>query len=760
MKIDRRCFLSLGIGAAAGITLSPLPWKLTDDLSIWTQMWPWTPVPPDGEAIYVNSTCTLCPGGCGITVRKIDKRAVKIEGMEGHPINNGGICILGLAGLQLLYGPTRIKTPLKRNGNRGENKWTEISWEDAIAEIVTNLQSLRSSNASHTLSCITDSDTGIMAEVFKRFLTAFGSPNFMWMPSLRDTYSLVLKFMHGQENACVGFDVEHSDFILSFGSGILEGWLSPVRMFRSNSLWKENKVPVIQFESRLSNSAAKADKWYPINPGTEAVLALGIAHVIIKEALYNKDFVNNYVFGFEDWKDGQGKPQKGFRKIVLENYSPEYTASLTGVPADEIISIAKKFVQASKPLALCGRGKGTTPGSFHEIMAVHALNALVGNINKEGGVFAVTNPLKIEWPDVTKDEIAEKGLEQPRIDGAGTEKYPFQKSSITRFVKEVENGSQVGALFVYGANPCYCLADTTSVVKAFSKIPFIVSFATHLDETVMQSDIVLPIHTYLEGYSEVIGAAGYPLPFVGLAKPVVKPLYNTQYAGDVLFQISKGLGDSIAEAFAWESYEKCLEETFGDQWEKLNNDGYIISDDAIPEWNSAFTNTPSKKFEFFSQACKYSETDAASDAVPYFKQAALQGNEREFPLILIPYDTIRLSSGAIGNPPFLTKTVEDTILKGNDGCVEINPSTGRKYGLADGKYAILSTPKGKARVKVHFFEGIMPDVIAIPRGLGHTAYDKYLAGKGVNVNELLGTLEDPVSGLDAAWGSRASISRA
>ncbi len=134
MKIDRRSFLSLGIGVAAGTALSPLPWKLTDDLSIWTQNWPWTPVPETGENSYVNSVCTLCPGGCGISVRKVDERGVKNEGMKGHPVNQGGICALGLSGLQLLYGPTRIKTPLIRVGKRGEGQWEKISWEQAISE--------------------------------------------------------------------------------------------------------------------------------------------------------------------------------------------------------------------------------------------------------------------------------------------------------------------------------------------------------------------------------------------------------------------------------------------------------------------------------------------------------------------------------------------------------------------------------------------------------------------------------------------------
>ena len=121
MKIDRRSFLSFVIGGAAGTALSPLPWKLTDDFAIWSQNWPWTPVPPNGEVFYVNSACMLCPGGCGITVRKVENRAVKIEGMKDHPVNDGGICPMGVSGLQLLYGPGRVQGPLRRVGSRGEH---------------------------------------------------------------------------------------------------------------------------------------------------------------------------------------------------------------------------------------------------------------------------------------------------------------------------------------------------------------------------------------------------------------------------------------------------------------------------------------------------------------------------------------------------------------------------------------------------------------------------------------------------------------
>ncbi|HHE73487.1 MAG TPA: hypothetical protein ENL37_00160, partial [Desulfobacteraceae bacterium] len=153
MKIDRRCFLSLVIGGAAGTALTPLPWKMTDDSSIWSQNWPWTPVIAKGETFYESSACTLCPGGCGITVRMIEDRTVKIEGQTGHPVNDGGVCVLGLSGLQLLYNPNRVTRPMKRTGSRGSGRWEPISWDDAIGQVVSKLSELRENCQPQKVGC-------------------------------------------------------------------------------------------------------------------------------------------------------------------------------------------------------------------------------------------------------------------------------------------------------------------------------------------------------------------------------------------------------------------------------------------------------------------------------------------------------------------------------------------------------------------------------------------------------------------------------
>ncbi len=234
MKIDRRSFLAFGIGGAAGTMVSPLPWKLMDDFSIWTQNWPWTPRPKRGEVTHADTICTLCPGGCGISVKRVGERAVKIEGMAGHPVNNGGVCLFSQAGLQFLYGETmRVTAPLARAGKRGEGQWRPISWESALDILQQKLTELRVSDQAHRVAAFAGDSRGTRPALLKRFLTAYGSPNFFFTPTMADCQELTVYLMQGAD-AHMGYDFAHSDFILSFGSGVLDGWGSPVRMFQAH----------------------------------------------------------------------------------------------------------------------------------------------------------------------------------------------------------------------------------------------------------------------------------------------------------------------------------------------------------------------------------------------------------------------------------------------------------------------------------------------------------------------------------------------
>ncbi|MBC2715962.1 MAG: molybdopterin-dependent oxidoreductase [Desulfobacteraceae bacterium] len=763
MKIDRRSFLTYGtalvLGGAAGSMLTPAPWKLTDDVAIWTQNWPWTPVPEDGEITYKQSVCTLCPGGCGINVRLVNGRPIKIEGSKDHPANKGSLCPMGISGLQYLYGPSRVTSPLKREGKRGEGKWKKVSWEEALTAVAKKLAELRENGRPQSVACITGSDRGTIPNLIGRFLTAYGSPNYIRSANAQDAIEQAIYLAQGKQGT-PGFDIEKADFILSFGSGLLDGWGSPGRMFNLYGNQKPAKK-IIQIEPRLSDTAAKATQWIGINPGTEGALALGIAHVIIKESLYDRNFVENYAFGFDDWTDDNGKAHDGFAKMA-KKFAPEKVSRITGIPKAEIVSLARAFARASKPIALNGRGHGSVPGSIDESLAVQSLNALVGNINKPGGISAMPDSNYAKWPEVNIDEIASKGMQQPRIDGAGSEQFPntrFLLNRLPEIINSAQGESPIQALMVTDANPLYTLPDTAATKKAFDRIPFIVSFSPYMDETASHADYILPNHSYLERLQDVPTSTGISLQVTGLAKPVVKPLYDTKHVGDSFIHMAKALGGFIENAFPWDDYEAFLKETLNDQWRKFKRKGVIEIEHNLPEPLAYTFNTVSGKFEFYPTA-RNSATQKENSALPSYTPVPIEGDVQRFKLVLIPYDSIRLASGYMANAPFMTKTVDDTVLKNQIGLLEINPATAKELSLKEGDTAILTTPKGKATVKIHLYEGIMPGIIAMPRGLGHTAYSEYLADKGTNFNELIGPIEDPTSGLDMAWGIRAKLTRA
>ena len=145
--------------------------------------------------------------------------------------------------------------------------------------------------------------------------------------------------------------------------------------------------------------------------------------------------------------------------------------------------------------------------------------------------------------------------------------------------------------------------------------------------------------------------------------------------------------------------------------------------------------------------------------MPHYEELKSRADEKEYPLLLLPIELINLASGWIGNPPFLNKTLSDHQLRKDDLFVEVNPKTASQYRLKEGSKAIIRSPKGELRVRIHLFHGAMPDVIFIPFGLGHTDYDKYLKGKGVNPNEIIDQVEDPLSGQPVWWNTRVKLIR-
>jgi anaerobic selenocysteine-containing dehydrogenase len=718
-----------------------------------------------------------------------------------------------MGGLQLLYNEgARFTGPMKRIGVRGIGAFQNISWDEAFDILSKRLSGLRDKGNIGALAAIDGSLRGSTISIMiDRFLKALGSPNYMRIPSSQDTDETAASILMGRQGP-VTYDLENSRYILSFGSGLLEGWSSPGRVINAWGLWRsgdlKDRVQVVQVESRASNTASKADKWVPAKPGTESALALGIAHVIIKEGLYDTEFIEKYSFGFYDFQSDDGIEHKGFKSLVLENYSPEKAAQITGVDANEIKLIARNFANASAPLAICGRGKGTLYGSLYESMAVLSLNALVGGINRIGGLF-IHDPLPLAaMPELHLDETAKKELTRVRIDKAGSGGYPFSQSLLNNFSGSIlgEPESPIDTILVFSANPAFCSPDGGDFRKAMEKIPFIVSFSPYRDETAMLADLIVPDHTYLEKIDDIAWPTGLQYPLYGLSTPVVKPLYDTKNSGDVILELAKRIGGHAGEAFPWSDYEEVLKtrvngifeaqtgmtaydgtgqtleilqigdislpdyNSFDEMWEKIKENGLWYRPVYPPQCTEDIFKTASGKFEFYSNLIDSSlkgidlktlgiKTSGDEICMPHFENTSLE-EDKLFPLRMYPYELINLSSGWIPNPPYLNKTLFDNQLKKDQSFVDINPETAEEYNLRQGDSVFIESQKGRIQALVNIFEGAMPGIVFMPLGLGHSAYDDFLRDKGVNPNDIIYGGRDPLSGQTVWWDTPVRLVKA
>jgi len=371
-RIDRRNFLKLSGSAAVLGACSQVeqPVKKLIPLVI-----PADDVVP-GMATWYASVCRQCPSGCGISVKIQEGQAKKIAGNPDSPINRGKLCSMGESALQVLYNPDRIKKPLKRVGLRGAGQWEEISWEKALQQLASEMMQLQEKNENDRLHFISSPIRGRLSRLISEFMAGYGTSHVY-------SYELFDNAVQKSANAiCFGVevlghhDITETDFILSFGADFLERWRSPVRQSRAYGEFRQsasrlNRGKFIYIGARLSLTAANADQWMSIRPGSEGVLALGMAHIIVGEGRQTKDL---NPLELTIWQE------------MLSEYPPAKVSNICDMSEQTIRQLALEFTSHAQSLALCGESAtAQRDGLFHAV-AVNVLNYLSGNMGKKGGV--------------------------------------------------------------------------------------------------------------------------------------------------------------------------------------------------------------------------------------------------------------------------------------------------------------------------------------------------------------------------------------
>jgi anaerobic selenocysteine-containing dehydrogenase len=409
------------------------------------------------------------------------------------------------------------------------------------------------------------------------------------------------------------------------------------------------------------------------------------------------------------------------------------------------------------------------------------------------------------------DNINVDGLNKPRLDMAGSKRYPFTHSLIHNLIGAITQSAQspVDTLLIFSANPAYTLPDSGAFRRALKKIPYVVSFSPYKDESSYWADLILPDHTYLEKMEDIVWPPGLQYPLYGLSSPIVEPLYDTRNSGDVIIQLAKMVGGAVASSFPWKGFEEALKaraqglfdseggltryrvskpvwkdfasskevkpdyKSFDDMWKKLKSGGlWYRPSHHFGNWDNIF-KTPTGKFEFFSKELERAVSDLAKESsiefalkemgisvagdeafLPHYEPSLSGSGKKE---IMVPYELINLPNGWAPPPPYIYKTLFDHQLRKNESFVEINPETASKYYLKEGDRILIKSVKGELNARVHLFEGAMPGVIYLPMGFGHTAYDDFRQGKGVNPNEIIDGGKDPLSGHPIWWTTNVKI---
>ena len=672
-QISRRDFLKLAsAGAATTAVLTGCgPTSRYVDREPYLKMPEYT---YNGLSTYYATTCRECAAACGLVVRTMQGRAIKVEGNASNPVNLGKTCARGQATLQGLYNPDRVENPTRQNRGSGLSKDT-LDWDAAIRVVSDALKNTNPSEIAFLMGMAPDHLFDLVSDLAK----TIGAPapvrfGALGMFEARATLSKAAENLLGK-SAMPFFDLENADVVLSFGANFLETWLSPVaftrgfaRMRRGNP---ERRGYFIQFEARMSQTASKADEWIPVRPGTEGLVALAIGRLV-------------------------AEAKSGTMPVAFASVDPVAVADESGVKLDVFERIAQMLVNAHHPLAIPGGAALGQSNGLATAESVLALNASVGNFGLPGGVFVT-----------------------PLAPNQDAYHRPANAKEMTDFIAKMKSGG-VKVLFVHGVNPVFELPSPFGFADALASVPQVISFATFPDETAVASDYIFPDHHGLEswGYQRAVVSSK---PTLSGAQPVVSPYFNTRATADVFIA-------AAPEALPFADEVAFIQ---GKLSGLVGEEGFFIA----PEINS-FTAYFQQNGGWWAVDPALS-TPAASSALSKKMNPGTAEFAGEGEFFFLPFVSPTLAEAG-ANKPWLQELPDPTTTVMWNTWVEMNPETGHELRIENDDIVEIVSEAGSVEALVYLYPAIRPDVIAMPFGQGHSAYGQFAAGRGANPANVLG----------------------
>jgi len=640
----------------------------------------------------VKSHCRMCHGGCGVLVYVKDGKAVKISGDPDCPINHGTLCAKAFASIQLAYHPERLTYPVRRVGPKGSGKWERISWDEALDTIAEKILQYKDEYGAESI--VMGYGTGRENEaVIYRFANLLGTPNVLTAGHFCYGPRVATGIITCGSNPVVDYE-NHPRCIMVWGNNIV---ISNPDEYKGEpfSVAVDKGAKLIVVDPRFTRIAARADVWLQLRPGTDTALALGMANVIIQEGLYDKDFVEKWVHGWDE-----------FKKRASE-YTLERVEEITWVPKEKIAEAARLYA-TTKPAGIqWGVAIEQQVNCADNDRALMALMAITGNLDKKGGQ-VLFKPPKIRTVSefgahkMLPREQAAKRLGGERFRLAGNFAIINPKCVWDAILEE--RPYPVKMLFFISSNPLLTRANARYVKKALEAVDFMAVADFFMTPTAELADIVLPAATWLE--MDYIGdfwkRHGYILPRRKMIQ-VGECRSDHEMLNDLAHRVGQG-------EHWWDNFEQALDwilEPMGLTWQQFKKMDYLRGEVAYEKFKKKGFSTPTGKVEIYSTLLE----KWGYDPLPQFREPPESPYStpelyNQYPYILI---TGRRLPGFFHTEnrqlPWMRELHRDPV-------VEIHPETAKKEGIEEGDWVIIESPRGKVKQRAKYFAGMDPRVIS------------------------------------------------
>lgn len=707
----------------------------------------------------VCSVCEMCSSRCPIQGRIKDGKCDLITGNPHFSANKTSVCARGGAGVNQLYDDQRLVKPLIRTGERGSGQFREASWDEALKFAADKLKEI--SEKYGPQSVVFTSKAGESHGLLSGLACAYGSPNIFshWSCCpISDKIASTITYGTGLKR-----DFANAKYILNFGHNLFEGInISDTKRLAKSAAKADTKLVVL--EPRFSVVASKADEWIPVRPGTDLAFVMALIHVWLRDDKFDKDFVEKFTVGIDELR------------AAVKDSSPKWQEPLTGIKAEVVERIADEIYKAAPKVIIDWGHKTTTSrAEFQRTRAIMIANALMGNIEKVGGIHfgknsGTFNKLVKEdmFPTITNPDAGFKVPKTARIDGCGEagkahffipRKHGVLMDIVPAILEEKPYPVKgwVNSRFNYLIN----VAGEEKAVQAIKKLDFILSVDIYMNDFTQFADVILPVSTYLERDESIQDKSG-SAPGFYMRNKMVEPIGDTKGEYEVVRALAKAMG--YDDKYSWSTVaEYRMQQAKGDDklLAKLIQDGFVTW--KVPKLYYLDKSYVGKFVEKYPQASEFVDEAGLMSSQMKFKtpsgkvelfsaqvEEALPGEGCLHTRDMDCYDGHELCL-MTGKTPIHTNGHTQNVKVLNDMMSEspiwINPKTAAKRGLKDGDKVLVKNQFSSGEAKIMVTEGIREDALFMYHGFGHISKGlKRTHGVGLNQSKLLNPADGPVCG--------------